>query len=291
MHAAPAGRGERRQPLRRADRGRQRSTSSSMWRSSGTVCDGSREIVAVPGRAEGDVIEIADIFVTGRGGSGRADGFPPHREPSARGLRRCRAPGPGGCMPRLSARAGARCRGLLHLVVVLADRLPARAARARRFSAGLRDQLAQAGYASISPSNVVVGSVVLFVVHVRPLRGPHAGRADRAVLRCHGRLRLRSRWCVCVLGVVGPSCVTCGPMSSTTSPPVSAPGWPCPRRCRSSPSVVRRSCALRSRRFARGLPSDGSVPRLPRPAQGPTQRPGRRPDRRVAADRPRGGRQ
>ena len=61
------------------------------------------------------------------------------------------------------------------------------------------------------------------------------------------RPRLRSPWCVCVLGVAGPSCVTCGPTSSTTSPPVCAPDWRCPRRCRSSPSVVRRSCAPPSR--------------------------------------------
>ena len=39
-----------------------------------------REIVAVPGRAEGDVIEIADLFVTRQGRLLRADGFPPHRE-------------------------------------------------------------------------------------------------------------------------------------------------------------------------------------------------------------------
>ncbi len=39
-----------------------------------------REIVAVPGRAEGDVIEIADLFVTRQGRLVRADGFPPHRE-------------------------------------------------------------------------------------------------------------------------------------------------------------------------------------------------------------------
>lgn len=45
--------------------------------------DGSRrirEIVAVPGRVEGDVIEIADLFVSRGGVLRRADGFPPHRE-------------------------------------------------------------------------------------------------------------------------------------------------------------------------------------------------------------------
>ncbi|MGE9807890.1 MULTISPECIES: CpaF family protein [unclassified Janibacter] len=37
-----------------------------------------REIAAVPGRAEGDVIEIADLFVRRNGELMRADGFPPH---------------------------------------------------------------------------------------------------------------------------------------------------------------------------------------------------------------------
>ncbi len=43
--------------------------------------DGSRkvrEIVAVPGRAEGDVVEIAELFVRRGGELVRADGFPPH---------------------------------------------------------------------------------------------------------------------------------------------------------------------------------------------------------------------
>jgi pilus assembly protein CpaF len=39
-----------------------------------------REIVAVPGRTEGDVIEVADLFVTKGGALKRAEGFPPHRE-------------------------------------------------------------------------------------------------------------------------------------------------------------------------------------------------------------------
>ena len=37
-----------------------------------------REILAVPGRIEGDVIEAADIFVTLGGVLRRADGYPPH---------------------------------------------------------------------------------------------------------------------------------------------------------------------------------------------------------------------
>jgi pilus assembly protein CpaF len=39
-----------------------------------------REIVAVPGRVEGDVVETADVFATRQGDLVRADGFPPHPE-------------------------------------------------------------------------------------------------------------------------------------------------------------------------------------------------------------------
>ena len=39
-----------------------------------------REIVAVPGRVEGDVVETADIFTSRGGRLVRADGFPPHQE-------------------------------------------------------------------------------------------------------------------------------------------------------------------------------------------------------------------
>jgi pilus assembly protein CpaF len=37
-----------------------------------------REIVALPGRAEGGVIETADIFTSRDGRLVRADGYPPH---------------------------------------------------------------------------------------------------------------------------------------------------------------------------------------------------------------------
>jgi pilus assembly protein CpaF len=37
-----------------------------------------REVAAVPGRVEGDVVEIADLFVRRGGALVRADGFPPH---------------------------------------------------------------------------------------------------------------------------------------------------------------------------------------------------------------------
>ena len=45
------------------------------------------EIVGVPGRIEGDVVEIADLFVTRAGRLTRADGYPaPHRAVRARRL-------------------------------------------------------------------------------------------------------------------------------------------------------------------------------------------------------------
>lgn len=39
-----------------------------------------REIVAVPGRVEGNVVETADLFTTRDDKLVRADGFPPHTE-------------------------------------------------------------------------------------------------------------------------------------------------------------------------------------------------------------------
>jgi pilus assembly protein CpaF len=39
-----------------------------------------REVVAVPGRVEGDVVETADIFTQREGVLRRADGFPPHSD-------------------------------------------------------------------------------------------------------------------------------------------------------------------------------------------------------------------
>ncbi len=39
-----------------------------------------REVLAIPGRVEGDVVEAADVFVTRGGRLVRADGWPPHAE-------------------------------------------------------------------------------------------------------------------------------------------------------------------------------------------------------------------
>jgi pilus assembly protein CpaF len=53
----------------------------------GTDADGRRrvrEIVALPGRAEGGVVETADVFTSREGRLVRADGYPPHPERFAR---------------------------------------------------------------------------------------------------------------------------------------------------------------------------------------------------------------
>jgi pilus assembly protein CpaF len=62
-----------------------------------------REIVAVPGRVEGDVVETADLFVTRDGRLVRGDGFPPHEDRFARA---------GIDVHRLLAGAGAADRGV-----------------------------------------------------------------------------------------------------------------------------------------------------------------------------------
>jgi pilus assembly protein CpaF len=43
-----------------------------------------QEVVAVPGRVEGDVVETADVFTTRAEQLVRADGYPPHPERFAR---------------------------------------------------------------------------------------------------------------------------------------------------------------------------------------------------------------
>lgn len=39
-----------------------------------------REVVAIPGRVEGDVVETADVFTTRGGRLVRTDGWPPHTD-------------------------------------------------------------------------------------------------------------------------------------------------------------------------------------------------------------------
>jgi pilus assembly protein CpaF len=48
-----------------------------------TDSDGRRrvtEVVGIPGRVEGDVVEVADLFSTRDGELARAGGFPPHQD-------------------------------------------------------------------------------------------------------------------------------------------------------------------------------------------------------------------
>ena len=66
-----------------------------------------REIVGVPGRVEGGVVETADVFGTRDGRLVRGDGFPPHADRFERlGLDLRRAAGPGGLADGLGALLG-----------------------------------------------------------------------------------------------------------------------------------------------------------------------------------------
>jgi pilus assembly protein CpaF len=67
-----------------------------------------REIIAVPGRVEGLVVETADVYVTRDGRLVRAEGFPPHQErfdrlgidlPALLGTRESAWSGAGGAAP------------------------------------------------------------------------------------------------------------------------------------------------------------------------------------------------
>ena len=82
-----------------------------------------REIVAVPGRVEGDVIEIADIFTSRGGQLVRADGFPPHADRFERaGYDVAALLAKKTSRDRSRPRAGPGHRAVLYLVVVLATR-------------------------------------------------------------------------------------------------------------------------------------------------------------------------
>ena len=83
MHAAAAGRRERHRAFVVPDRG----GLVDLVVHIGIDPDGGRrvrEIVALPGRVESGVVEIADIFTTSDGRLVRAQGFPPHPERFAR---------------------------------------------------------------------------------------------------------------------------------------------------------------------------------------------------------------
>ena len=253
-----------------------------------------REIVAVPGRAEGDVIEIADLFVT-RGGRAA----PRRRVPAApRGLRagrlrRGRPSRPGGlvisplCVGLLLGR-----RGLLHLLVVLAaGRRRRQRARPGGFMVELRDHLhpgglpvGDAGNARrrlASCSFVIAFVMVLALTRVVPIAlcfALMAARSPLSLVRMRARNRrdkLRDLWPDVVDNIT--SGVRAGLALPEALSQLAVRG---PERAAAG------LCRVRG-----GLPHDRALPRLPRPAQGPAQRPGGRPHRRVAADRARGRRQ
>ena len=149
-----------------------------------------REIAAVPGRVEGDVVEIADLFV--RRGRRAAPG---RRVPAARGPLRAR-----GLRPVRPARPGGRMTGLLLGLLlglglfliwwscwVPGARLP------RRRRAGpldrLSDEIVQAGFAGLSVRTLLAACVIavlLVLALVRPpsasCRSPCASRSMAAYL-------------------------------------------------------------------------------------------------------------
>ena len=165
-----------------------RSTSSSTPPWSTTASRRVREIVAVPGRVEGDVVETADLFVH----RGRAAG-PGRRLPAAPGPlppRRVRPRRPAGAGRPTSDRAS--CVGLLlgrgavlHLVVLLGAReprgrgaaAPLVAAAARRAGPG-RATSRSTPRSLLAPACIAFAVVVFLVVVAIDRRA-----ADRALLR------------------------------------------------------------------------------------------------------------
>ena len=139
-----------------------------------------REIAAVPGRVEGDVVEIADLFVRRGGELVRADGFPPHRRPLRAGrLRPVGAARPGGRMTGSASRAAARRRGCSSSGGA-AGCPPARAGAARpprrpARPAGRRDRPGR----------------------VRGAVGAHAARRLRRRVRARARPGPGARWACC----------------------------------------------------------------------------------------------
>ena len=138
-----------------------------------------REIVAIPGRVEGDVVETADVFTTRGGQLVRADGFPPHPERFDRA---------GYDLARLLLAVRAATDGRVRRAAVRARGVPASGGRSRRpqpaatgdasrGATGCADELAQAGHrvgdagrCSRRPASVSAcsSSCVMFVVSRSP---------------------------------------------------------------------------------------------------------------------------
>ena len=256
-----------------------------------------REIVAVPGRVEGDVVEIGRLFVSRGGPAGAGRRLPAARPSgsSAAGFDLPRA----AAAPTTATQAapewasssdccsGSACfwSGWSFTGTVTARSEPSAGVASR----GSRD-------CSLRPASRRSPGQ-LFVALLRRLRccrragarrvsrvAPVAlASASMAAYAPVGLVRLRARAATCELRELWPDAVD--NLASAVRAGLALPEALQPARRSADP---RAAPAVRSVR--RGLPRDRPFPRLPRPAQGAAGRPGRRPDRRVAADRPRGRR-
>lgn len=170
-----------------------------------------REIAAVPGRVEGDVVEIADLFVRRRGELRRAEGFRPMRSGSnARDTTspRCwhRV-----CHDRLAARPDLRRWDLPHLVEPLRVPTPREPRSVTRVGPleRLSDEIVQAGFTGLTVRTLIAACVIAFVlvlafvqaaVGVLPIAGCFAlmaSFAPVALVRRRARMRrarLRDLW-------------------------------------------------------------------------------------------------
>ena len=150
-----------------------------------------REIVAVPGRVEGDVVETADIFTQREGVLRRADGFPPHADRFRRAGFDVAALLAHGVMPMTGVVVGlaARVRAVLRLVVLPGCPTP----RPARPSPGLADG-PRCATSSSRPATrpwVPAACVVACLAGVRPGRPARVMRDDAGGARRRSASR---RW-------------------------------------------------------------------------------------------------
>ena len=182
--------------VRRADGGEPRSTSSSTSRSSATGAAGSARSSPCPAGPEGDVVEIADLFVRrGRGAGAGATGS--RRTPTA-------SSGPGYDLAALLAQ-GRGVTGLARRAAPGRRAVPASggrcwvpagrgAARRARRSAGLLallgDDVVQAGFAGLTRAHrcstacVLAFALVLVIVWCRRRGSRRRASASRSMAGC-----------------------------------------------------------------------------------------------------------
>ncbi len=248
-----------------------------------------REIVAVPGRVEGDVVEVADLFVTRGGRLVRAQGFPPHPERFAQARRR---PVPAAARRPDGRAAGAAVRAGLPAGVAVGQPRAGAGSGPRRpgWHERTTDLLAQAGIEGVTPGRLVAASAALGLV-VSVLRARHQpGAGDRARVRgCSPR---RAAGAGAPAPRAAPGRAARGLARGRRQPRqrACAPGCRCPRRSASSAQRGPEPLRAPFTPLRPGLPGHRPLRRLPRPAQGRARRPRRRPGRRGAAAGPRGRR-